>query len=89
MLLSKGAEGLEEKEKINGNVPVNLFIVKEKDSLQNGNNDIVESLGYLIATWEYRTFVTATMLGINPFDQFGVNAGKKYTLERKFIKDSS
>ena len=88
-LLSKGAEGLEEKEKINGNVPVNLFIVKEKDSLQNGNNDIVESLGYLITTWEYRTFVTATMLGINPFDQFGVNAGKKYTLERKFIKDSS
>ena len=47
------------------------------------------SLGYLIATWEHRTFITATMLGINPFDQFGVNAGKKYTLARKFIKDSS
>ena len=37
------------------------------------------NLGYLIASWEHRTFITATMLGINPFDQFGVNAGKIYT----------
>ena len=89
-LLSEGAEGLEDKEKINGNVPVNLFIVKEMNMMQDGfPNGITESLGYLIATWEHRTFITATMLGINPFDQFGVNAGKKYTLARKFIKDSS
>ena len=89
-LLSEGAEGLGENEKINGNVPVNLFIVKE-GSLKSNNEaiDFAEYLGYLIATWEHRTFITATMLGINPFDQFGVNAGKKYTLARKFIKDSS
>ena len=89
-LLSEGAEGLDENEKINANVPVNLFIIKEGDHGHNGDEkDIIQSLGYLIATWEHRTFITATMLGINPFDQFGVNAGKKYTLERKFIKDSS
>ena len=88
-LLSEGAEGLEDNEKINGNVPVNLFIVKETNLMQDGLIGITESLGYLIATWEHRTFITATMLGINPFDQFGVNAGKKYTLARKFIKDSS
>ena len=88
-LLSEGAEGLEDNEKINGNVPVNLFIVKETNLMQDGFIGITESLGYLIATWEYRTFITATMLGINPFDQFGVNAGKKYTLARQFIKDSS
>ncbi len=88
-LLSKGAEDLEEKEKINGNVPVNLFIVKEGGLERIGQKNIVESLGYFIATWEHRTFITATMLGINPFDQFGVNAGKKYTLARQFIKDSS
>ena len=89
-LLSEGAEGLGENEKINGNVPVNLFIVKE-GSLKSNNEaiDFAEYLGYLIATWEHRTFITATMLGINPFDQFGVNAGKKYTLARKFINDSS
>ena len=86
--LSEGAEGLEENEKINGNVPVNLFILKKNNSMQNDFR-FTESLGYLIATWEHRTFITATMLGINPFDQFGVNAGKKYTLARKFIKDSS
>ena len=80
---------MEEKEKINGNVPVNLFIVKEGGLERIGQKNIVESLGYFIATWEHRTFITATMLGINPFDQFGVNAGKKYTLARQFIKDSS
>ena len=56
--------------KINGNVPVNLFLLKKFNAF---------NLGYLIATWEHRTFVTAKMLDINPFDQFGVNAAKIYT----------
>jgi glucose-6-phosphate isomerase len=34
------------------------------------------SLGALIAFHEHRTFVSAAMLGINPFDQFGVELGK-------------
>ena len=71
-LLSHG-EGeikLEDDAKINGNVPANLFLLKKLDSF---------NLGYLIATWEYRTFITASMTMINPFDQFGVNAGKIYT----------
>ena len=89
-LLSKGAEGLPQNEKINGNVPVNLFLLKKNKQLKEGWDFVSEkTLGYLIATWEHRTYISATMLGINPFDQFGVNAGKKYTLSRKFIKDSS
>jgi len=52
----------------NSNIPVNFFALK---------NLSPESLGSLIALWEYRVFVTAAMLNINPFDQFGVNAGKK------------
>jgi len=52
----------------NSNIPVNFFAL---------NNLSPESLGSLIAFWEYRVFVTAAMLNINPFDQFGVNAGKK------------
>ena len=89
-LLSEGAEGLPHDEKINGNVPVNLFLIKKNKRLKESRDFISEkTLGYLIATWEHRTFITATMLGINPFDQFGVNAGKKFTLARKFIKDSS
>ena len=72
-LLSRGAEDLKKEERINGNVPVNLFLLKSLDPY---------TLGYLIATWEHRTYVTSTMLQINAFDQFGVQAGKHFT--RKF-----
>ena len=34
------------------------------------------ALGALIAFHEHRTFANAVLLGINPFDQFGVELGK-------------
>lgn len=34
------------------------------------------SLGALLAFYEHRTFANAMLLGINPFDQFGVELGK-------------
>ncbi len=76
-LLSNGAKDfLDSEERINGNVPLNLFTLYKEDSF---------TLGYLIATWEHRTYITAIMLGINAFDQFGVNAGKIYT--KKFLEN--
>ena len=60
-----------------GQTHVNLFLLNKLDPY---------TLGYLIATWEHRTFITAAMLEINPFDQFGVQAGKDLT--RKFLKDN-
>ncbi len=76
-LLSEGATTLlKNEETINGNVPVNLFIFDGIDA---------KKLGFLIATWEYRVFITSVMLQINPFDQFGVNAGKIYT--KKYLSD--
>ena len=63
-----------EEENINGNVPTNLFEIDSGD---------LYALGYLIATWEHRTYITAMMLGINPFDQFGVIAGKQAV--KKFL----
>jgi glucose-6-phosphate isomerase len=33
-------------------------------------------LGALLAFYEHRTFANAVLLGINPFDQFGVELGK-------------
>ena len=39
------------------------------------------SLGALIAFYEHRTFANATLLGINPFDQFGVELGKQIARE--------
>jgi glucose-6-phosphate isomerase len=35
------------------------------------------TLGALIAFYEHRTFANAVLLGINPFDQFGVELGKE------------
>ena len=76
-LLSEGAKTpLKDEEIINGNVPVNLFIFDGIDA---------KKLGFLIATWEHRVFITSVMLQINPFDQFGVNAGKIYT--KKYLAD--
>ena len=76
-LLSFGAEDLlKEEEEINGNIPTNLFLLNKIDSY---------TLGYLIATWEHRTFVSSVMLEINPFDQFGVSAGKIFT--KKYLED--
>ena len=69
---------LKDEETINGNVPVNLFIFDGIDA---------KKLGFLIATWEHRVFITSVMLQINPFDQFGVNAGKIYTKKYQIKKD--
>ena len=77
-LLSNGTKStLKDEERINGNVPINLFLFNQLDPY---------TLGYLMATWEHRTFITAAMFEINPFDQFGVQAGKDST--KKFIKDN-
>ncbi|MDA9078997.1 hypothetical protein N9K82_02365 [Gammaproteobacteria bacterium] len=59
----------------NGNIPVNLFVLPKLS---------LRELGFLLATWEHRVFVTARLLQINPFDQFGVAAGK--TVAQKFLK---
>ena len=64
------------KESTNSNSPVNLFMLQ---------NMKLSSLGFLLASWEHRVFITASMLQINPFDQFGVNAGK---IAAKSVLDS-
>ena len=52
----------------NSNIGANFFSLGKLDLF---------SLGALLAFWEYRVFVTSAMLQINPFDQYGVNAGKR------------
>jgi glucose-6-phosphate isomerase len=76
-LLANGADAeLQEFEKVNGNTPTNLFTLESLNSF---------NFGYLIATWEHRTFLTSQMLQINPFDQYGVSAGKIFT--KKYLED--
>lgn len=74
-LLAFGAESdLQDYEKVNGQSPVNLFSLKDLNSY---------NLGYLIASWEHRVYLTSRMLQINPFDQYGVSAGKIFA--RKYL----
>ena len=78
-LLANGASSdLQDFEKVNGNIPTNLFTLSSVTPF---------NLGYLIATWEHRTFITSQMLEINPFDQYGVSAGKIFT--KKYIDSKS
>lgn len=51
-----------------GDRPSNTLLLDELDP---------RTLGALIAFYEHRTFVNAALLGINPFDQFGVELGKE------------
>ena len=76
-LLAFGAHELNDHENVNGGAPVNLFTLKDLDSY---------TLGYLLAFWEHRVFLTACMLEINPYDQFGVSAGKIYA--KKYLDEN-
>lgn len=50
-----------------GNRPSTVYLLPRLDAT---------SLGALLACHEHATFTAATVLGINPFDQFGVELGK-------------
>ena len=51
-----------------GNRPSTTILLQRLDA---------RALGALLAFYEHRTFANAVLLGINPFDQFGVELGKE------------
>jgi len=51
-----------------GNRPSSAIVLETLDP---------QTLGALIAFYEQRTFTAAVLLGINPFDQWGVELGKE------------
>jgi len=51
-----------------GNRPSSTILLERLDA---------RALGALIAFYEHRTFANAVLLGINPFDQYGVELGKE------------
>lgn len=51
-----------------GNRPSSTILLERLDA---------RSLGALLAFYEHRTFANAVLMGINPFDQFGVELGKE------------
>ena len=65
--LMEGRESDDPQRSYAGNRPSATILLDRLDA---------RSLGALIAFYEHRTFANAVLLGINPFDQFGVELGK-------------
>ncbi|HEX5259024.1 MAG TPA: glucose-6-phosphate isomerase, partial [Sphingomicrobium sp.] len=66
--LMGGRKSEDPQRSYSGNRPSTTILLKRLDA---------RSLGALIAFYEHRTFANAVLLGINPFDQFGVELGKQ------------
>jgi glucose-6-phosphate isomerase len=65
--LMQGAKGSDPARAYPGDRPSATILVDDIDAA---------TLGALIAFHEHRTFANAVLMGINPFDQFGVELGK-------------
>jgi glucose-6-phosphate isomerase len=66
--LIKGRKSDDPQRSYPGNRPSTTILLDRLDA---------RSLGALIAFYEHRTFANAVLLGVNPFDQFGVELGKQ------------
>jgi glucose-6-phosphate isomerase len=66
--LMRGRQSEDRARAYQGNRPSATILLERLDA---------RTLGALIAFYEHRTFASAVLLGINPFDQFGVELGKQ------------
>ncbi len=66
---------------VRGNNPCSIFQFENLD---------LKSLGFLLALYEHKIFIEALVLGIDPFDQWGVQLGKKLNQDvnkdKEFLK---
>jgi glucose-6-phosphate isomerase len=68
LAMSGGDASLAAAKTFPGNRPSSAIVLETLDP---------HTLGALIAFYEHRTFTAAVLLGINPFDQWGVELGKE------------
>ncbi len=47
----------------------------------------LKNLGFLLALYEHKTFIEALIVGVDPFDQWGVQLGKKLAVNSKRNKE--
>jgi len=66
--LMEGRKSDDPQRSYDGNRPSTTILLDRLDP---------RTLGALIAFYEHRTFANAVLMGINPFDQFGVELGKE------------
>lgn len=66
---------------VRGNNPCSIFKLENLD---------LKSLGFLLALYEHKIFIESLILGIDPFDQWGVQLAKKLSLnvskDKQFLK---
>ena len=70
--LMRGSSSDDPNRSYAGNRPSSTILLNRLDA---------RTLGALIAFYEHRTYANAILLGINPFDQFGVELGKQMARE--------
>ncbi len=70
--LMSGSKSEDPQRNYPGNRPSSTILLARLDP---------RTLGALIAFYEHRTFANAVLMGINPFDQFGVELGKEIALQ--------
>jgi glucose-6-phosphate isomerase len=70
--LMRGSKSEDPHRSYAGNRPSTTILLDRLD---------VRTLGALLAFYEHRTFANAVLVGINPFDQFGVELGKTMARE--------
>lgn len=70
------AKGMSEAE-ANRLAPHRTFPGNRASTLMALDGLTPESLGALLAFYEHRTFAEAVLMGVNPFDQWGVELGKE------------
>ena len=79
LAMSHGNEDKEDPYKsVRGNNPCSILKLNSLD---------LKCLGFLLAIYEHKVFIEASILGIDPFDQWGVQLGKKLALEAKSNKE--
>ncbi|MEO6172140.1 MAG: glucose-6-phosphate isomerase, partial [Arenimonas sp.] len=66
--LANGFQGNEPQKNYTGNRPSSLFLLDELNP---------HSFGMLLALYEHSVYVQSVIWGINAFDQWGVELGKK------------
>ena len=59
---------------VEGNIPCSVLQI---------NTLNLRSLGFIMALYEHKTFIEAIILGLDPFDQWGVQLGKNLAFTSK------
>ena len=75
LALTHGEENIKNPYKsIEGNNPCSIIQLNSMD---------FRSLGFLLAVYENKVFIESQILGLDPFDQWGVELGKRLTIKSK------